>query len=79
MIISCCNSDKKLIFFKKKVSTLSLTQFIQLILRTIEILGRWKESVGVSASFEEKEASDKAAFIQKILPVTLSRNLQVID
>jgi len=27
----------------------------------------------------EKEASDEAAFIQMILPVTLSRNLQVID
>jgi hypothetical protein len=27
----------------------------------------------------EKEASNKAAFIQMILPVTLSRNLQVVD
>ena len=27
----------------------------------------------------EKEASDEAAIIQMILPVTLSRNLQAID
>jgi hypothetical protein len=27
----------------------------------------------------EKEVSDEAAFIQMILPVTLSRNLQAID
>jgi site-specific DNA recombinase len=37
-----CNSDKKLIFFKKKVATLVFTEPIQLILMISEVLGSRK-------------------------------------
>jgi hypothetical protein len=39
-----CNSDKKLIFGKKKVATLASTQPIQLILRISEVLGSSKKN-----------------------------------
>ena len=51
------NSDKKLIFGEKKVATLVFTEPVQLILRISEDLGSSKESVSVSVSLEEKEAS----------------------
>jgi hypothetical protein len=42
--IPACNSDKKLIFGKKKVATPVFTEPVQHILRIREVLGSYKKS-----------------------------------